>query len=349
MPKSSKTNSTRSGVTLPGAHRVIRQRANGFAIYWYAARGGAVIGRFWGETLAEAQDAEIDGVVGLVVAYRQARNETAAEGLFARVVSAYMEHPAYTDLRPATKATYRVWLTRMREEFGACSEAEITSEAVGKWRKEIFAKHGARAADHAIRIFSRVCSFGRSPERKLFSPTFKPVEGFETLYRAPPQDAWPRKDLEKIAQLPPRIADALMLALNTGLRRADLVEIPWSAIDEERGVIRWVTSKGRRKNRRIVIPLTPALRATLARIPKKAPTILTNKWERPWTVHGLAHALSVALVAAGIKGRLHGLRRATATHLAGQGLSSRKIARQLGWSEGDAEAMSAIYVDDEND
>lgn len=51
--------------------------------------------------------------------------------------------------------------------------------------------------------------------------------------------------------------------------------------------------------------------------------------------------------AAELAGTLHGLRRSAATHLAALGWSSRKIAQVMGWSETEAEAMTAIYIDDE--
>jgi integrase len=335
-------------VMLPGAHRQVHKRANGaVVIYWYATRGGEQIGRFVGASADEAEAAELAGAPELAKAWGIAMSSRPAEGLFARVLADYMAHPNYLDLRKDTKRTYRVWLDRVKGEFGHLCEAEITPELVGEWRKGVYEKHGARAADHALRVFSRVCSFGRHPERRLFSKHFKPTEGFESLYRAPAQDAWPREDVNKIAQLPARVRDALSLAYNTGLRRADLIELPWTAIDEQAGVIRWVTSKGRRKARRIVIPLTMALRATLKRIPKRALTVLTSIHGTPWTSNGLAHAVNETLKAAGIPGRLHGLRRSAATNLAAQGLSSRQIARIMGWGEGDAEAMSAIYIDEE--
>jgi integrase len=87
---------------------------------------------------------------------------------------------------------------------------------------------------------------------------------------------------------------------------------------------------------------------TLQRIGvKRDGPILTSARGTAWTVNGLAHAVRGALDAAGLDGTLHGLRRSAATHLARQGLSSRKLARILGWSEGDAEAMSTTYVDEE--
>lgn len=333
---------------LPGAHRQVHKRAAGFAIYWYACRGGPQIGAFRGATLEEAEAAEIAGVADLCVAYGETKRPRPPIGLMARVIADYMSHPAYADLKPATKATYLVWLDRVREEFGHLSEREITPEAVGAWRRRVLDNHGARAADHALRIFSRVCSFGAHPERRMFTPGFKPHAGFESLYRAPPQHAWRQEWIDRIPQIEPvPVRHVLMLALNTGLRRADLIRLTWSAIEHDKGVIRLVTSKGERKGRRIVVRLTPALRATLAQIPKRSPIVLTNKHGRPWTKNSLAHAVNDALSAAGIPGRLHGLRRSAATHLAMQGLSSRQIARVMGWGENDAEIMSAVYVDEE--
>lgn len=345
----SKTSKKRSvNVMLPGAHRQIHERARGWAIYWYAWRGGPQIARFAGATLEEAEAAELEGAHEIAAGYAAERQPKAAVGLIARVVDDYRAHPAYTDLRDATKATYRVWLDRIVEEFGSLSEREVTDERVSAWLQKVYAKHGARARDHALRILSRLASWGRHKERKLFSAEFKPAEGFERLYRAPAQSGWEAAAIKQIPQVTPEpVRWALMLAYNTGLRRADLCELPWSAIDFDAGVIRWVTSKGRRRGRRIVIPLTPALRATLAAIPKRSTIVLTNKHKRPWTPGSLAHAVTQALRDAGISGSLHGLRRSAATHLASQGLSSRKIARVMGWSEGDAEAMSSIYVDDE--
>jgi integrase len=93
--------------------------------------------------------------------------------------------------------------------------------------------------------------------------------------------------------------------------------------------------------------LTPALRAALRRCDRTALTVLTTSAGRPWTPDGLANSMALALKRLGIPHRLHGLRRSAALQLARQGLSSLQIARQLGWSESEAEAMSALYVDAE--
>lgn len=335
---------------LRGAHRQVHDRAKGVAIYWYARRGkGApLLAVYRGATLAEARDAEDAGFAELFAAFQRETRPQAATGLMARVIADYRTHPAFTTLKPATQKTYRVWLNKIEEKFGGFAEHEVTDDAVAAWLKEIYTAHGARARDHALRILSRLASWGRHRERKLFSASFEPTKGFETLYRAPAQDPWTQADLEKIAKARPAVRNALMLALETGLRRADLCRVAWTNVDWEANVIRLVTSKGERKNRRIVVPLTPALKVVLQRIGvKREGPILTTRFGTAWAVNGLAHAINEELTALKVEGRLHGLRRSAATRLASQGLSSRNIARIMGWSEGDAEAMAAVYVSED--
>lgn len=334
---------TSQSVMLPGAHRQVHTRASGaVAIYWYAFRGGPQIATFKGVDLDAAEAAEFAGAAEIATGYGEARSSAPAPGQFAHIIAAYKAHPAFTDLRPDTRRTYRVWLDSMLTKFGAMSPGEITSKALGEWREAILKDHGARAADHALRVFTRVCSWGREPGRELLPKGYRPHEGFKRLYKAPPQDEWKASDIEKIAGAREDVQHALLLALNTGLRRGDLVRLRWDEIDEEANVIRHVTQK---KERRVVIRRTKALRDTLALIPRRHDVILTHS-RGPWSVHTLGHAVNEECARLGIQGRLHGLRRSAATHLAKQGLSSRQIARQLGWSEADAEAMAAIYVED---
>ena len=168
---------------------------------------------------------------------------------------------------------------------------------------------------------------------------------FSQPNRAPPQDAWSLLDLERLTKARPGVRHILLVALNTGLRRADLCRVAWTNVDWQAGVIRLVTSKGERAGRRIVVPLTRPLRAVLQEIgPQREGPILRNAHGLAWSVDGMAHAVNIELKRLGVSGRLHGLRRSAATHLAQQGASSRRIAQVLGWSEGDAEAMAAIYV-----
>ena len=348
---SKRSNHSSGSVMLPGAHRQVHQRAQGWAIYWYAFRGGPQLARFGGETLEEAQAAEIAGAGDLARAWADAKDTRPAIGQFGRVIVDYTQSADWAELKPATRKTKRVWLDRLTARFGSCSVAEVTMDAVSEWLRSVEQAHGKRARDHAKSALSSVASWGRAPERprEMRLPSgFEPTKDFKNAYKAPPQDAWSIADLERLTQARPGVRRILLLALNTGLRRADLCRVAWTNVDWQAGVIRLVTSKGERAGRRIVIPLTRPLRAVLQEIgPQREGPILRNKFGAAWSVDGMAHAVNIELQRMGIVGRLHGLRRSAATHLAQQGQSSRRIARVMGWDEGTAEAMSAIYVDED--
>lgn len=211
------------------------------------------------------------------------------------------------------------------------------------------AEESTRTADQIRCVVGALATWGRSND---FLPLdCKPTVDMKRLYCAPPQETWTRAEVALAAfSLPSHLSDIVLFTLYTGLRRADVCAATWAAVDENAGMMRVYTSKGRKRRAMARIKLTPPLRRLLNRIMRRgrsAVQILTTSHGKPWTPSGLQSSLSVALDDIGIDKRLHGLRRAAATHLASQGLSSRQIAQQLGWSEREAEAMAEVYVDEE--
>ncbi|MEQ1491704.1 MAG: tyrosine-type recombinase/integrase [Terricaulis sp.] len=334
---------------MKGAHRQAHERAGGrWGIYWYAWRGGPSIGAYVAATRAEAEAMEEADAANIAREWSNAKDTRPAIGQFGRVIVDYQQSGDWQQLKLSTRKLKGAFIDRMREKFGKSSVSEITMDAVSEWLREIEAKHGKRGRDHAKSALSSVAAWGRAPERSKearLPATFEPTKDFKNAYKAPPQDAWTALELEKLPEVRQGVRRILLLALNTGLRRGDLCRVAWTNVDWEAGVIRLVTSKGERAGRRIVIPLTRPLRAVLQEIgPQSHGPILMHSKGKAWTVDGMGHAVSFELKRLGIQGRLHGLRRSAATHLAKQGQSSRTIARVLGWSEADAEAMAAIYV-----
>jgi integrase len=130
------------------------------------------------------------------------------------------------------------------------------------------------------------------------------------------------------------------LAAHTGLRESDLVRLAWSHVGEDAIVFATGKSRGRRE---AIIPLYDDLRAVLARIPKRSPTILTNTRARPWTISGFATAYQRTK----LKDRdlhFHDLRGTAATKFYVAGLSIRVIAEILAWSEDQVERIIRRYV-----
>jgi integrase len=106
------------------------------------------------------------------------------------------------------------------------------------------------------------------------------------------------------------------------------------------------TGKSRHR-REAIIPLYDDLRAVLARIPKRATTILTSARRQPWTPSGLSTAVQRAKAGAKWEERdlhFHDLRGTAATKFYVAGLSIRVIAEIMGWEEEHVEKIIRRYV-----
>ncbi|MGN5374623.1 tyrosine-type recombinase/integrase [Sphingomonas hankookensis] len=153
------------------------------------------------------------------------------------------------------------------------------------------------------------------------------------------------------------VQEAVDLAAATGLRRGDLVRLPWSAIGEH--AIVWHTGKSRGRTL-VTVPILPETKAIFARIKarhavemaakrkdKRKPlpdTVLSNSYWRPWTAMGLGSRFRDARDAAGITVHLHDLRGTFATRCMIAGLTDQEIADILGWSTKDVAKIRAKYV-----
>jgi integrase len=110
----------------------------------------------------------------------------------------------------------------------------------------------------------------------------------------------------------------------------NLMRLSWSHVSEDAIVI--ATGKSKQK-REAIVPLYDDLRAVLARIPKRATTILTSSKNRPWTVDGFGSSFNKAKIDPGMADRdLHfnDLRGTAATKFYIAGFTMREIAETLG-------------------
>lgn len=130
------------------------------------------------------------------------------------------------------------------------------------------------------------------------------------------------------------------LAAATGLRQGDLIKLSWNDIQDDAIVM--TTSK---RDRQVVVPLTPVAQEILAQCPKVSVRVLTNTFGRPWTSEGLKTVFAKAKTAACIEGlRFHDLRGTAATKFRLAGLDDRDIALVMGWSESAVTALMRKYV-----
>ena len=161
-----------------------------------------------------------------------------------------------------------------------------------------------RTADYAMQVLSRVLSHAVDPLGRIAG---NPCEGIKQLYNNDRSEIiWTDPDIAqlkkvggsrkiegKLTELPclPEIAHAIDLAAHTGLRLGDLLRLSWSHMGEDAITLATGKSRGRRE---AIIPLYDGLRDVLARIPKRATTVLTSSKPRPWTANGFRSSFNFA-------------------------------------------------------
>ena len=319
-------------VELKGVARV---KAKG-RTYHYAWRGGP---RLVGEP----------GTPEFVASYHEAHERLRAPsaGRFAAVVAAYRASADYMNLADNTRRNWSRWLDEIAEHFGELRIAQFDRPdkirpPIRQWRNRWAAK--PRTADYALQVLSRVLSYAVDPMGKIAG---NPCEGIKRLYAGDgrAEIVWTDADLTQLkTTCSAEIADAVDLAATTGLRLGDLVRVSWSHVSESEIVLPTGKSRGRRE---AIVPLYDALRDLLARIPRRATTILTSSRRRPWTVDGLGSSFNKAKIDAGLAHRdlhFHDLRGTAATRFYVAGLSARVIAEIMAWEEETVARIIRRYV-----
>jgi integrase len=302
--------------------------------YYYAWRGGP---RLRGQP----------GSPEFIASYNEAieQHRTPDKRRFRFIVSDYKASRDYKKLADSTRVQWGKWLDRIAEHFGELSIAQFDRPekirpVIRRWRGQW--DDTPRTADYALQVLSRVVAHAV----ELGKIAGNPCEGIKHLYNNDRSEIiWTDSDLQQIKKTcSAEIADAIDLAGHTGLRLSDLLRLSWSHVGDEAIVL--TTGKSRHR-REAMIPLYGALHDVLARIPKRATTILTSTKRRPWTADGFGSSFNKAKIDAKMSDRdLHfnDLRGTAATKFYIADLSIRQIAEILAWEEASVEKIIRRYV-----
>jgi len=325
-------------VDIPkGVHPVRKQLASGVTItYYYAWRGGP---RIAGEPGSD----EFYTSYGAHLAGRTRPNPER----FHSIVAGFRRSPEFVRLAPRTRADYTKHLTAIETEFGdlplaALEDMRITKDFLD-WRDT--KANSARQADYAWTVLMRLIAWARM--RGL--TTYRPPQRIEHLYQADRSEKiWLPADVAAfMGKASAELQRAMVLALDTGQRQGDLLQLTWGAYDG----IKWIKlrqSKSRRKGkpgREVEIPATLDLKVILDSMPRRSTQILTSARGRPWTANGFRSAWRKAARAAGIVGlTFHDLRGTAVTRLAETGCTNPEIAAITGHSLRDVGAILDKYL-----
>lgn len=259
--------------------------------------------------------------------------------------SFYKGSADYKKLADSTRDQWGKWLDRIALYFGDLRIAQFDRPekirpVIRSWRSQWADR--PRTADYGMQVLSRVLAHAVD----LGSVAGNPCEGIKHLYNNDRSEIiWTDADVTLIKQTcSVEITQAVDLAAHTGLRLGDLLRLSWSHVGDDAIVL--TTGKSRHR-REAIIPLYSGLRDVLARIPKRATTILTGSKRRPWTADGFGSSFNKAKIDAGMSEQdLHfnDLRGTAATKFYIAGFSMREIAETLAWEEESVEKIIRRYV-----
>jgi integrase len=331
-----------SRIKLPGLASATKRLADGTRRkYWYAWRGGPLLKADDGTPLQPSDP-------GFHVAYTKAHEtrKRPVPGALFSLIAAYKASSDFPE-NEKTASDYRRYLKRIEDEFGTMPLAAVQDiRARGKfkaWRDTMADR--PRAADYAWSVLLRVLSFAK--DRGMIAVNV--CERGGRLYEADRAEViWLADHIRKFCAVASEpLQFALLLALWTGQRQADLIGLTWMQYDGNK--IRLAQRKSRGK-KRVVIPVGATLKTALdARRPEKAEgAILRNTFGEAWTTDGFKTSWGKALDRAGLAGEdlhFHDLRGTAVTRLALAGCTVPEIAAITGHSLQDVERiLQAHYL-----
>lgn len=233
-------------------------------------------------------------------------------------------------LADSTKIEYARMLTKVEARFGSMPIAALDDPRVRRdfmeWHESIARESGAREADNRLSVLSAVLTWAARQSRIGANH----VAGFERLHRVDRSDMiWLPEHVEAFMKVAPvEMQRALILALHTGQRQGDLLRLSWSNYSDG-----WIDLRQGKTGRRVQLPCTKTLRATLDTIPRENAVILTTKTGRPWTARYFKAQWEAVSKAVGIADlHFHDLRGTAVTMLAEAGCTAPQIAAITGHS-----------------
>jgi integrase len=249
-------------------------------------------------------------------------------------------------LAASTRTDRKRMLTTVEKEFGDMPIAALEDPRVRRdfldWRERVARSSGEREADHRLSAVSAMLTWAVDRGHLLANH----VKGFKRLYHSDRSEfIWlPEHVVAFMKVAPIELQRALIIALHTGQRQADILKMPWAAYDGKTITVR--PAKNNRRGRTakpVTIPCTKALARELKKIKRVSPLILATKTGRAFQKRYFARQWEIATKAAGldnltVDGRsgvalhFHDLRGTAVTMLSEAGCTPQQIATITGHS-----------------
>jgi site-specific recombinase XerC len=227
-------------------------------------------------------------------------------------------------------------ITKAEDDLGdlplkALDDARVRKDLLD-WREKIAKVSGSREADHRLSAVSAMISW--AVDRGHLSSNH--VRGFKRLYHVDRAELiWLPEHIDAFMKVAPlEMQRALIIALHTGQRQADILKLPWSAYDGKSISLR--QGKASRRGVRaspISIRCTAALCRMLDKLPRTSTIILTTKTGKAFKKRYFASRWKTATLKAEIADlHFNDLRGTAVTLLSEAGNTVQQVASVTGHS-----------------
>ncbi|MGU3385847.1 tyrosine-type recombinase/integrase [Methylobacterium sp. D53M] len=306
--------------------------------YWYHRATGMRL---------EGEPGERSFILSYAEAERTLKARHSGE-TFNGLVREFTASPEFeTKLSAGTQREYKRMLTKAEPQFGDMPIEALNEPGVRRdfldWRAKVARASGEREGDNRLSVISAMLTWAQENGRIQANH----VRGFKRLYHADRSEiVWlPEHIAAFMAVAPIELQRALIIALHTGQRQADILRLPWSAYDGTAITLRQGKSaRGGRVAPLITIPCTLALRRMLDGMPRGSPLVLTTKTGRALQKRYFARLWEEAAAEAGLSRislpgldepvalHFHDLRGTAVTMLSEAGCNPQQIATITGHS-----------------
>lgn len=253
-------------------------------------------------------------------------------GTLGLLLQEYRSSNRFTDLAPATRRGY-LRMIDLLHPLHDMPLVNLTPQFIASLRDKMAEKHGRRQSTYVLSVISVACEYGR--ERGFIKEN--PVRGIKRVRRARdlPNANRPWTESERqsvLAGVPSQLRVPIALAMFTGLRKGDVLNLKKNAVRDGR-----IWRRTNKTGQEVSLPLHPDLERLITESPQHdAITVAATTKGTPWTESGfnstfikvIAKLQRDGMVDAGLT--FHGLRHTVGTLLIEAGVGIDTVRRWLG-------------------
>lgn len=225
-------------------------------------------------------------------------------GSFESLVRDFTLSPEFAARGEGTRREYIRMLRKAEQKFASLPLAALNDPRVRQdftdWRADVARSSGLREGDNRLAVISAMLSWGVDTGRIRQNHLLN----FKRLYRSDRAEiVWlPEHVAAFMNTAPLELQRALILALHTGQRQGDLLQLRWSNYDGEYISLRQAKSKRAGfRGKLINIPCTAALRSMLDGMDQTSDFILKTKTGQPFKKRYFSRLWSESMIAANIE------------------------------------------------